>query len=137
MERDAVGEIVFDDVGADHFAPDVVGAVGDGGSEDWAGDGAEDIVVGRDDASLVVIDGFPFGQVGGVAALEIGGAADLLGGWSVLVKASLEACQDDLLEVMPRFSRSSRALRARRSLFLAAKRRAVSVFEQASSARFP
>ena len=43
---DTITVLVLLDVLTDNFSPDVVGAIGDGGSEDGAGVGAEDVGLG-------------------------------------------------------------------------------------------
>lgn len=144
MERDTIRVFVLDNVGADHLTPDVVWSVGDGRGEDGACHGVKDIrlrgvsivVV---DASLVVVDGLPFGEIGGIASFELGCAADSLRcylqrQWSFWMFVWLGVISR---AVIPLCSLSSLAMRARRSLFFAANRRAASVLEHASRDLFP
>lgn len=84
VEWDTLTVDVLDDVGADHFTPDVVWSIGDRRSEDGACDSVKDISLRSvgivvEDASPVVVNGLPFGEIGGIASFEFGCTADSLG----------------------------------------------------------
>lgn len=76
-EVDTITVLVLLDVLTDHFTPDVVGAIGDGGSQNGAGVGAEDVGLGGlggvvKETGLVVVDGFPLLEGSQVTAELVG-----------------------------------------------------------------